>query len=191
MNKILVLAGPSAVGKTTVMKEIISSSDSFEYIRSATTRAPRGDGYDTEYIYLSESEFRERISCGEMLEHTEFGGNLYGTPNSEIERIFGIGKIPLLILDINGVAALKSKSRDFQTVAIYITADIDILDRRLDERAILSGNTDKAREILENRKSRNRRELENIDEHKKLFDAVVKNITVAETAKEILRIFRG
>lgn len=190
MNKILVLAGPSAVGKTTVMNEIISVSGSFEYIRSATTRAPRGDGYDSEYIYLSEREFRERIDSGEMLEYTEFGGNFYGTPNSEIERIFECGKIPLLILDINGVATLKSRARAFETVAIYITADIDVLDKRLYERTIASGNTNEALKVFEKRKAQNRRDLSTLPEISKLFDLTVVNTTVSDTAKEILSFFQ-
>lgn len=189
MNKILVLAGPSAVGKTTVMNEIISVSGSFEYIRSATTRAPRGDEYDSEYIYLSEREFRERIDSGEMLEYTEFGGNFYGTPNSEIERVFACGKTPLLILDINGVTTLKSRSFAFETVAIYITADIDVLDKRLYERTIASGNTNEALKVFEKRKAQNRRDLSNLPEISKLFDLTVVNTTVSETAKEILSFF--
>jgi len=189
MNKILVLAGPSAVGKTTVMNEIISVSDSFEYIRSATTRAPRGDGYDSEYIYLSESEFRERIDSGEMLEYTEFGGNFYGTPNSEIERVFACGKTPLLILDINGVTTLKSRSFAFETVAIYITADIDVLDKRLYERTIASGNTNEALKVFEKRKAQNRCDLSTLPEISKLFDLTVVNTTVSDTAKKILSFF--
>ena len=111
MNKILVLAGPSAVGKTTVMKALMSKYEGFDYIRSATTRAPRGDGYDSEYIYLSINDFSSLIKNGGVLEYTEYGGNFYGTPSSEIERIFEDGKIPMLILDINGVKTLKSVSQ--------------------------------------------------------------------------------
>ena len=84
MKKALVLVGPSAVGKTTVMSELIRRGPEFEFIRSATTRSPRGDGHDDEYIYLTVDEFRARISTGGMLEYTEYGGNLYGTPASEI-----------------------------------------------------------------------------------------------------------
>ena len=101
MNRILVLAGPSAVGKTTVMKEILSHSSRFEFMRSATTRAPRSDGNDSEYVYLSKEEFKAQIVSGEMLEYTEFGGNFYGTPISELKRASALGKTPLLILDIN------------------------------------------------------------------------------------------
>ena len=115
MKKILVIAGPSAVGKTTVMNEILRQNAGFEYIRSATTRAPRGDVFDLEYIYLSKEEFLERIENGGVLEYTEYGGNFYGTPKSEIERIFSVGKTPVLILDLNGVKSLKSIPRILKT----------------------------------------------------------------------------
>ena len=101
MNRVLVIAGPSAVGKTTVMKKILTLYPEFEFVRSATTREARNDSHKSEYIYLSVDEFKKRLSDGKMLEYTEFGGNFYGTPESEIERIFAQGKIPLLILDSN------------------------------------------------------------------------------------------
>ena len=93
----LVLAGPSGGGKTTVMNELVGSDYGFELVRSATTREKRGDGNDGEYIYLSKDEFSGQIKAGKMLEFTEYGGNLYGTPHSEIERIVKEDKIPLLI----------------------------------------------------------------------------------------------
>ena len=97
MKKVLILAGPSAVGKTTLMSEILS----------------RGDGRDQEYIYLTKEKFLNCVKRAEMLEYTEYGGNMYGTPKYEIDRIFSDGKIPLLILDINGVKALKALQSDF------------------------------------------------------------------------------
>lgn len=189
MKKILVIAGPSAVGKTTVMKKILSINSDFEFIRSATTRAPRGDGHDAEYLYLSKEEFHSRISLGKMLEYTEFGGNLYGTPASEIERIFASGKIPILILDINGVRALKGAPRDFSVVAVYITAELDLLTSRLCERAMAAGMTDDARKAMERRIEQNRRDLSNTDAISGLFDGTVENINVDDTAREILSLF--
>ena len=86
MDSILVLVGPSAVGKTTVMTRILELyGNEFSPIRSATTRAPRGDSFDGEYIYLSREEFLSSVSRGELLEYMEYGGNLYGTPKSEVE----------------------------------------------------------------------------------------------------------
>ncbi|MBE6645105.1 MAG: hypothetical protein E7612_06995 [Ruminococcaceae bacterium] len=189
MRKILVLAGPSAVGKTTVMKRILSVYNNFELVRSATTRAPRGDGHDGEYIYLSESEFKSKIENGEMLEYTEYSGNLYGTPYSELKRIFGKGRTPLLILDINGVLSLKNTPRDFKTVAVYITADTEILDARLKKRAEVAGNTEAALLTMEKRKMQNHRDLQLVSKLTDKFDAVIRNDDIEICADSINKIF--
>ncbi|MBQ7333510.1 MAG: guanylate kinase, partial [Clostridia bacterium] len=106
MRSIVILAGASGVGKTSVAAEILSRNDEYRLIRSATTRAPRGDSHDGEYIYVSEEEFKELIFRGELLEYMNYGGNFYGTPVSEINLAFSLGKTPLLILDIEGVKSL-------------------------------------------------------------------------------------
>ena len=189
MKRILVLAGPSAVGKTTVMKELLKLNPAFDYIRSATTRAPRGDGFDTEYIYLSKERFLSLIESGGVLEYTEYGGNFYGTPSSEIERIFADGKIPMLILDINGVKTLKSIEREFGVVAVYITADTDVLDKRLFERVVAAGKTEAAYKIYEARKEQNRRDLASLPHLAGVFDAFLENTTPKETAERIMSVF--
>ena len=191
MRKILVLAGPSAVGKTTVMKEILEKYPEFEFVRSATTREVRNDSHKSEYIYLSKDEFCTLIEAGGVLEYTEYGGNFYGTPSSEIERILGNGKIPMLILDINGVETLKSVPRSFKVVAVYITADAELLDKRLYDRFVEAGKTDAAYKIYETRKDRNRKELESLPEFTDVFDAFVDNTTPAETANKILSVFKS
>ena len=191
MKSILILAGPSAVGKTTVMKEILSRCPDFEFIRSATTRAPRGDGHDGEYIYLTAPEFKSRIENGEMLEYTEYSGNFYGTPSSEIERIFADGRIPLLILDINGVRSIKEKERGFKTVAVYITTDIATLEKRLYERAAALGGGEEALLSIKKRIEQNLRDISSADEFISLFDASVQNKVVTKTAEEIYRIFNN
>ncbi len=189
MRKILILAGPSAVGKTTVAGELIKRNPKFQLIRSATTRARRGDGFDGEYVYLTEEEFKAAISNSEMLEYTEFGGNFYGTPASEIERIFASGKIPLLILDINGVRSLKGKSRDFYPFSVYITADLEELDRRLYERVLASPDKVGAVAIYEKRRAQNRTDLENLKNIQNLFDFTVKNEEIEKTSDLILKSF--
>ena len=189
MRKILVLAGPSAVGKTTVIKELLTLNPRFEYIRSATTRAPRGDGHDSEYIYLSVDEFERLIEAGGVLEYTRFAGNFYGTPASEIERIFAVGKIPLLILDINGVKTLKATEHDFSVFSVYMTADISVLDKRLYDRLIAQGETDAAYKVYESRKAQNRKDLESLSDLAEFFDAFVENTTPDETANKIFALF--
>lgn len=185
MSAVLVLAGPSAVGKTTVMQEIISKNTRFEYVRSATTRAPRGDGKDAEYIYLSQERFLSDISSGKMLEYTEYGGNLYGTPAEEIDRILKMGRIPTLILDINGVKSLKSQTGNFDVFAVYIWEDVKILENRLYER-MLSDKSSRAEETFKKRREVNLRDLSSVSDFAYLFDAFIRNTEVENTAKEIL-----
>ena len=70
---ILILAGPSGVGKTTVAEELALRNPRFVASRSHTTRERRGDGRDGEYIYVTKPEFLNLVSHGEMLEYTSFG----------------------------------------------------------------------------------------------------------------------
>ncbi len=191
MNRVLVIAGPSAVGKTTVMKRILKLYPEFEFVRSATTREARNDSHKSEYIYLSVDEFKKRVSDGKMLEYTEFGGNLYGTPASEIDRIFGQGRFPLLILDINGVKSLKSHPRGFITYAVYLLADIEILDSRLYERAVAEGLNEKALAAFEKRKAANRRDIASLNEISDIFDAKVINQNISDTADDIYKLFKS
>ncbi len=189
MKKILVIAGPSAVGKTTVMNEILKKNENFEYIRSATTRAPRRDLFDSEYIYLSKEEFEARISNGGMLEYTEYGGNFYGTPKSEIERIFSKEKTPLLILDLNGVQTLKSAFYGFSVFAVYITADKGAVEGRLYERLRAAGFTDEAYAVFEKRKAQNLADAERFVTMRELFDLVLENKEVSVCAEKIVSSF--
>lgn len=187
----LIIAGPSAAGKTTVAKEILSRGVGFELSRSATTRAPRGDGHDEEYIYLSEADFRDRIENGDMLEYTEYGGNLYGTPVSEMKRIADSGGIPLLILDLNGVESLKRASDGINTFSVYLNVDMETLDKRLLERAEKDGFSEKAIETLEKRRKQNRDDLKRIDDMPYLFDAMIANLTVKECADNVIKAFKA
>ncbi len=134
MKNILIIAGPSAVGKTTIAHRMLELDSRYEFVRSVTTRPCRGDQFNSEYIYISDEEFRHLIATGGVLEHTEYAGNFYGTPRSEIDRITSEGKIPLLILDMNGVASLSDNRGDISPCGVYIYDDIDVMEKRLFDR---------------------------------------------------------
>lgn len=133
-NFAIIIAGASGAGKTTVADRLILELGIFDVSRSATTRSMRADARKDEYIYLSESEFSRMIENGEILEHTVYDGNMYGTPRSELDRIVGAGKVPLLILDMNGVASLKGAILDYPVYSIYLYAPLKTLEKRLYER---------------------------------------------------------
>lgn len=189
MRKILVVAGASGVGKTTIVTRLLLKHPEFSLVRSATTRPPRGDGHDGEYIYTDRKGFLRLINDGAMLEHMEYGGNLYGTPRSEVERIFSEGKIPTLILDIEGVKSLRRGAFDLRSVIFYLYDDLEAVERRLYSRFVAEGLTEEKMRSFNKRMEANRRDYEALPGLKHLFDAVIKNIGIDETAEQLVKSF--
>ena len=186
MKKLLVLAGPSAVGKTTVSDEIMRQNDKFTLSRSATTRAPRGDGHDDEYVYLTREEFLAAIESGDILEHTEYSGDLYGTPKSEILRAESEGKYALFILDLAGVASLRESEFADDTLFVYIYDTLNTLEERLYARYMNPPTVDGLTKFAK-RKEQNIADYLGFDKHAPLFDLMISNATtVSETAANII-----
>ena len=187
-KNLLILVGPSAVGKTTVANEIVKEHPVFSFIRSLTTRPPRGDGNDAEYLYTDRTGFLKEVECGGVLEHTEYEGTLYGTPRSEIERILSENRIPLLVLDINGATSLTKKGGGLSVCVIYLTEKDEVLKARLTQR-YLSGDV-KQSDSYDRRMARNLWEKEHFAEFSSLFfDTVEGKSTPSETANAVLEAF--
>lgn len=185
MKNILIIAGPSAVGKTTIANALFAADPGFEFVRSVTTRAPRGDSFDDEYIYISDEEFRRLIDTAGVLEHTEYAGNLYGTPRSEIDRITAEGRIPLLVLDVNGVVSLSKNKGDINPCGVYVYDDLKVMKERLLLR--YGGECDK----MLSRVNQNREDYRRMPEFVPYFYAVVKNCDTVEGCREkIDKVFR-
>lgn len=111
---LVVLSGPSGVGKTTVAERLLrappAGSVPFGRAVTATTRAPRpGEVDGRDYHFLTPERFREGIPRGEFLEYAEVHGRLYGTPAAEVERVVTTGRTCLLVIDVQGAATLRSR----------------------------------------------------------------------------------
>ena len=192
MKEILILAGPSAVGKTTVAHELMRGEIPFELVRSVTTRAPRGDSYDAEYIYLSNEEFLSLNSSGGVLEYTEYAGAFYGTPRSEIERILCAGRYPLLILDLEGVKSLAERAGDISPCALYLWDGIEVMDKRLESRYLGSSVSEENLARLSSRKAQNRRDYAKIANYACHFYAFVENSQeISVTAVAVKSVFES
>lgn len=189
MKDILIIAGPSAVGKTTIAWEMLKNDGRFEFVRSATTREVRGDSYSSEYIYISREEFEELIRTEGVLEYTDYAGAYYGTPRSEITRIHAAGKIPLLILDVVGVHSLMQKS-DLSVCGVYVYDDIRVMQGRIFERYLGNGENPDGRRRYEDRKRQNEEDYRNLPNIIGDFYALVKNEdTPEEGAKRVASAF--
>ena len=184
MKNILIIAGPSAVGKTTVAHRMLELDDRYEFVRSVTTRPCRGDQFNSEYIYISEDEFRHLIATAGVLEHTEYAGSFYGTPRSEIDRITSEGKIPLLILDINGVASLSANKGDINPCGIYIYDDINVMEERLKARYADDMDNPETQRRFDSRRMQNIIDYSTMPERESVFYSFIRNCSSVDCCAE-------
>lgn len=105
--KIITLTGPSASGKTTIANELLKCNY-IKKVKTYTTRQPRFTGED-DYYFINQDDFLKKKKDSFFLETSLYNGNYYGTTFSGIDNILQMNKCALLILDINGVLALKSR----------------------------------------------------------------------------------
>ena len=164
ISPVFVVTGPSGAGKGTLIGLLLPRFPVLRPAVSATTRPQRPkeeDGVD--YWFLDDAEFTRRVEGDEFLEWVEYVENRYGTLQSEIERIREEGGAPLLELETEG--ALRVKQKVPGAVTIFVTAPVEELLRRLEERATESTGT------IEKRIELARKQLEEADQ----FDYVVEN----------------
>ena len=190
-NCVLVIAGPSGAGKTAVATSIVNSYPEFTFLRSGTTRAKRGDAHDDEYIYYTEEEFKAAVANGEMAEHAIYGGNMYGTPNAELDRAFSEGKTPLLVIDLNGVKSLALHPK-YSACNLYIYADFDVISDRLEARYFGENEKPDSKKNYNVRIAQNLEDWRSLSEYEEYIHAFVENEgTIDECCEKILSIFRA
>ncbi len=116
---LMVVSGPSGIGKDTVVKHLIDNYDGIEKTISATTRAPRDGEKDGEhYYYLSVEEFKDKIEKDAFVEHAVYAKNYYGTLKNEVQKRIENKIVCILVIEINGAANVKSIYPDCTTVFI-------------------------------------------------------------------------
>lgn len=174
-GSLLVLSGPSGVGKTTIARRL-AEVPGVVRVMTTTTRAPRPQEQDgRDYRFLTREAFEAAIGRGEFLEHAEIGGNLYGTPRAAIERELGAGRVVLVDIDVQGAASVRATG--LPTFTVFVAPpSMDELRKRLVGRR--SEGPDAVRQRLE----RAEREMS----QQGLYDVVVVNRTVEETVAEIV-----
>lgn len=130
-GRLLVVSGPSGVGKGTVLAELLKRSDDYAYSVSATTRAPRQGEIDGKnYFFKTRGEFEKMIENDELLEYAEYNGNYYGTPKKFVGELTARGKNVILEIEVQG--AMKVKARCPEAVMIFIAPESkEILRERL------------------------------------------------------------
>lgn len=107
---LIVVTGPSAVGKGTICRELLQQAPDVRWSVSCTTRKARpGEAHGVEYFFLTHEDFRQRIDAGELLEWAEVYGNYYGTPRQYVEEVTDAGQDVILDIDMVGARAVREK----------------------------------------------------------------------------------
>lgn len=183
MNKqrcLLVVSGPSGVGKDTVVSRLRQLHPEIEFSVSATTRGPRAGEMDgREYYFLTTEQFEGKIARGEMLEYANYCGKYYGTPRSEVEKRMDAGVSVVLVIEVEGAANVKRIYPE-STLVFLMPPSMEEL------RARLQGRGTESEEVIEQRLRRAQEEMAHADE----YDFKVVNSTVDACAEEIFRILR-
>jgi guanylate kinase len=147
---VLVVTGPSGVGKGTLIRRLLERRPDYRLSVSATTRTPRpGEEDGRDYHFLTEQEFERRLAAGDFLEHALYAGNHYGTLKEEVERAAGN-----LVLEIEVEGARQVRQAMPEATQVFIAPPSDETLRQR-----LVGRATDAPEVIERRLARAKEEL--------------------------------
>jgi guanylate kinase len=182
-KKIIILTAPSGAGKTTIKSQLLSRMDDMlSFSISATTRKIRGqEKQGIDYHFTDEAAFRKKIDADEFVEwEMVYPGMYYGTPTTELERIWNEGKTPLLDIDVKGALQVKEKYGNKALTLFIEPPSLEILKERLTKRGTdfpdqIQVRIDKAEEEMAYSRS---------------FDCVVRNDQIEKAVAETMTLIR-
>jgi len=179
---LIVLSGPSGVGKGTVRKAMFQDQQrDFVYSISMTTRQSRpGEVNGVDYYFVSKEEFKQEIANDGMLEYAQYVDNFYGTPLKYVNQTLDSGKDVFLEIEVNGAMQVRKKCPD--GVFIFLTPpDLSSLKQRIKGRG------------SEDMQTIDKRMLKAVDEIKMMrqYDYAVVNDTVANAVQRIENIIES
>lgn len=177
---LVVLAGPSGVGKSSVIKEALRQAPNTWLSVSATTRAPRpGEVDGVNYFYVSDEQFDQMIEDNQLLEWANYAGNRYGTPRNAVEEKLAEGTPVLLEIEVQGAKQIREAMPEALLVFLEPPTWADLEAR-------LAGRGTESQTQVQARLDAALKELES----KGFFDEVIVNDEVNRAASELVQYFK-
>jgi guanylate kinase len=134
---LIILSSPSGAGKSTLARRLLAAQPDVSFSVSATTRPPRpGEVDGREYHFVTREAFQAMADRGDLLEHAEVFGNLYGSPRAPVEAAMAAGRDTLFDIDWQGGQQIRNSALGREVVSIFILPpSMAELERRLRSRA--------------------------------------------------------
>lgn len=176
-GRLIVISGPSGVGKGTVASALEAADPNIRISVSATTRKPRvGDVHGVNYFFLSKEEFEQMVSADEFLEYAEYVNNCYGTPRKPVLEKLEQGVNVILEIDVKGAFQVREKYPE--ALLIFLTAPLETLVQRIEGRQKME------KDELDKRLATANWEFLQADK----FDHVIENNDLDETVNKVRNI---
>ncbi len=180
---LIIISGPSGVGKGTVRKYIMDNYNlDLSYSISMTTRKQREKEVDgVDYYFVTPEEFQRNIDEDNFLEWEEFVGNRYGTPKDKVEELRRKGKHIVLEIEVNGAGEVLRKVNDDRVISFFIMPpSVDALEARIRRRKTES------EEIIQERLQKGKKEMTMTEQ----YDYIILNDDVARASQEIVDLIK-
>ena len=162
---LIVISGPSGVGKDSVLEEMKTRGLPFHFVITATTRSPRLDEKDgVDYFFLSQDEFARMIDEGELLEYAVVYQDYKGIPKSQVRKALASGKNVIMRIDVQGAETVRKLAKDALMIFLTPQNEEELITR-------LQNRNTEDNESLKLRIATTRQEYNKID----LFDYIVVN----------------
>jgi len=177
---LIVISGPSGVGKDTLIKRLLEVDPNLVYSVSGTTRTPReGEKPDQNYTFLSRQKFLELVDRHAFLEHATYNGQLYGTFRDRVENSRSRGRDVVLKIDVQGAEQVRGLVPDAITIFVVAPSEEELEHRQ-------EGRGSESVEDLRSRRKIAQKEMT----YASHYDHVVTNDDIERAVSEILEIVR-